>query len=124
MRPIPYCGAADMIIDKIGTCVENHPKRIFLAALALRAASLNLIRRRYGDGFQFIAGLGICSLPRSRHNPKIAGFDDAEVVGDRVAERNPIFGNLVAQEVEGRIGELPACGVTCVVRDMPVHEAP
>ena len=66
----------------------------------------------------------ILAIPRSRHIPKIAGFDDTEVVGDRVAERNPIFGNLVAREVERRIGELPACGVTSVVRDMPVHEAP
>jgi hypothetical protein len=27
----------------------------------------------------------IYSVPRSRQNPKIRGFDDAEIVGDRIA---------------------------------------
>ena len=36
------------------------------------------------------------TIPRSRQNPKILGVDDAEVVGDRVAEFRPSFGDLLA----------------------------
>ena len=36
------------------------------------------------------------SIPRSRHDPKILGRDDAEVVGDRIAEVRPIARNLFA----------------------------
>src|SRR5450759_4757098 len=30
------------------------------------------------------------TIPRSRHNPKILGVDDAEIVGDRITEVRPI----------------------------------
>jgi hypothetical protein len=46
--------------------------------------------------------------PCSRHNPKILGVDDAEIVGDRITEVRPIPRNFFTQETERRIGELGA----------------
>jgi hypothetical protein len=46
------------------------------------------------------------TIPRSRHDPKILGRDDAEVVGDRIAEVRPVARNLFAQETAHRLGEL------------------
>ena len=64
------------------------------------------------------------SVPRSRHNPKIDGVDDAEIVGDRITEVRPIPRNFFTQETERRIGELGASRVGFIVRDMLVHHAP
>ena len=48
----------------------------------------------------FLLGCGPqVTIPRSRHDPKVLGRDDAEVVGDRIAEVRPIARNLVAQEI-------------------------
>ena len=66
--------------------------------------------------------LGI--IPRSRHDPKILGRDDAEVVGDGIAEVRPIARNLFAQETERRVGELRTGCVAFVVRNVSVHQAP
>jgi DNA-binding GntR family transcriptional regulator len=63
-------------------------------------------------------------IPRSPHNPKILWVDDAEIVGDGIAEVGPIAGNFFAQETERRIGELGAGCVGFVVGDVSVHEAP
>ena len=63
-------------------------------------------------------------IPRSRHNPKILGIDDAEIVGDRITEVRPIPRNFFTQETERRIGELGASRVGFIVRDMLVHHAP
>src|SRR5438552_6062178 len=64
------------------------------------------------------------AIPRSSHNPKILWVDDAEIVGDRIAEVRPILGNFVTQKTERGIGELGAGRVAFVVRDVLVHEAP
>ena len=64
------------------------------------------------------------TIPRSRHNPKILGVDDAEIVGDRITEVSPIPRNHFTQETERRIGKLGASCVALVVRDMLVHHAP
>ena len=69
----------------------------------------------------------LCSrhtIPRSRHNPKILGVDDAEIVGDRITKACPIPRNCFTQEIERRIGELGASCVALIVRDMLVHHAP
>jgi hypothetical protein len=66
----------------------------------------------------------ILDIPRSRHNPKILWVDDAEVVGDGVAEAVPVLGDFVAQEIERDIRELCARGVAFVVRDVLVHDPP
>src|ERR1035437_346445 len=66
----------------------------------------------------------ILNIPRSRHNPKILGIDDAEIVGDRITEVRPIPRNFFTQETERRIGELGASRVGFIVRDMLVHHAP
>ena len=64
------------------------------------------------------------TIPGSSHNPKILWVDDAEIVGDRIAEVRPIPGNFVAQKTERGIGELGASRVAFVVRHVSVHEAP
>src|SRR5665811_1972544 len=66
----------------------------------------------------------ILGIPRSRHNPKILGVDDAEIVGDRITDVRPIPRNFFTQETERRIGELGASRVGFIVRDMLVHHAP
>src|ERR1035437_8162974 len=66
----------------------------------------------------------VISIPRSRHNPKILGVDDAEIVGYRITEVRPIPRNFFTQETERRIGKLGASCVALVVRDMLVHHAP
>jgi hypothetical protein len=69
-------------------------------------------------------GAGIDCILRSRHNPKILGVDDTEIVGDRIADVPPIPRNFFTQETERRIGELGASRVGFIVRDMLVHHAP
>src|ERR1035437_4258065 len=69
-------------------------------------------------------GAGKSGIPRSRHDPKILGIDDAEIVGDRITEVRPIPRNFFTQETERRIGELGASRVGFIVRDMLVHHAP
>ena len=64
------------------------------------------------------------TIPRSPHNPKILWVDDAEIVGDRIAEVGPVARNFFAQETERRIGELGASCVGFVVRDVSMHDAP
>ena len=64
------------------------------------------------------------TIPRSRHNPKILGVDDTEIVGDRITDVRPIPRNFFTQETERRIGELGASRVGFIVRDMLVHHAP
>jgi len=64
------------------------------------------------------------TIPRSRHNPKILGVDDAEIIGDRITEVGPIPRNFFTEETERRIGELGASHVGFIVRDMLVHHAP
>jgi hypothetical protein len=63
-------------------------------------------------------------IPRSRHNPKILWVDDAEIVGDRIAEVGPIPWHFFAQKTKRRIGELGASCVGFIVGDVSVHEAP
>ena len=70
----------------------------------------------YGCGADAIAGL--------RHNPKILWRDDAEIVGDGVAEGGPVFWNLSAQKIEHLAGELGASVIGLVAGDIFVREAP
>ena len=67
---------------------------------------------------------GKIAIPGSPHNPKILWVDDAEIVGDCIAEVGPIPWNGFAQEPKRCIGELGARRVAFVVRDVSVHEAP
>ena len=54
-------------------------------------------------GGAWVAGLrygeGILYIPLRLENPKIGGIDDAEIVGDRIAEDRPVFRYLLAQEM-------------------------
>ena len=64
------------------------------------------------------------SILGSPNNPKFLWVDDAEIVGDRIAEVGPVARNFFAQETERRIGELGASCVGFVVRDVSMHDAP
>src|SRR6516225_4669872 len=64
------------------------------------------------------------SIPRSCHDPKVLGRDDAEVVGNRIAEVRPIARNLFAQEIERRVGEVRTSCVAFVVCNVSMHQAP
>jgi len=63
-------------------------------------------------------------IPRLSENPKIPGVDDAEVVGDLVAETMPVSRHLLTQEVKDRRPELGEARVAFVVSDMPMHQRP
>ena len=65
----------------------------------------------------------ILCIPGSRHDPKIVGRDDAEVVGDRIAEVRPIARNLFTQKTERRVGELRTGCIAFVVRNVSMHQA-
>jgi hypothetical protein len=52
----------------------------------LQGAAATLAAARVGfPGGAFAQTSGPEVIPRSRQNPKIRGFDDAEIVGDRIA---------------------------------------
>ncbi len=63
-------------------------------------------------------------IPRSRENPKILWVDEAEVIRNRITKFQPVLGDSFAQERERRLGKLPICGISLVVREMLVHQAP
>jgi len=46
------------------------------------------------------------TIPRSLQNPKIGRVNDTEVIGDLVAELEPIFRHCIAQECTDSIGKL------------------
>ena len=69
-------------------------------------------------------GIPIVIIPRLSENSKIPGVDDAEVVGDLVAETMPVSRHLLTQEVKDRRPELGEARVAFVVSDMPMHQRP
>jgi hypothetical protein len=56
-------------------------------------------------------------LPRLSQNPKICRFDDADVIGDRIAVFLPILGHVLTQNVQHFGAEIRELRVTPVVRD-------
>jgi hypothetical protein len=46
------------------------------------------------------------NIPLCLENPKIGGVDDAEVVGDRIAEDGPVFRYLLTQEIQDGSAEI------------------
>src|SRR5262245_61411029 len=63
-------------------------------------------------------------IPLRLENPKIGGVDDAEIVGDRIAEDCPVFRYLLAQEMQNRSAELVVGRVAAVVGYVPMHQSP
>ena len=62
-------------------------------------------------------------IPRLSDDPKLVAVDDAEVVGDSIAEAVPVLGNCVFQEFQNCSLELPERFVVPVVGRVLVHEA-
>ena len=55
---------------------------------------------------------------------KSFGLMTRKLFGDKITEVRPVPRHCFTQETKRRIGELGACGVAFVVRDVSVHEAP
>src|SRR5258708_29013475 len=66
----------------------------------------------------------ISAIPRLSDDPKLVAVDDAEVVGDSIAEAVPVLGNCVFQEFQNCSPELPERFVVPVVGRVLVHESP
>src|SRR5262245_10491114 len=66
----------------------------------------------------------LSDIPLRLENPKIGGVDDAEIVGDRIAEDCPFFRYLLAQEMQNRSAELVVGRVAAVVGYVPMHQSP
>jgi len=67
------------VVERVGNKVP-HPAVIFLILIAIVVV---------------LSGTtGNIDIPRSCHNPRILGVDDAEIVGDRITEVRPIPRNF------------------------------
>ena len=60
----------------------------------------------------------------SFENPKIGRIYDAEVIADGIGVGAPVFWNFVTQESENGVTEIVELGVTSIMGDVFMHEAP
>src|SRR5262245_31996898 len=63
-------------------------------------------------------------IPLRLENPKIGRVDDAEIIGDRIAEDCPVFRYLLEREMQNRSAELVVGRVAAVVGYVPMHQSP
>src|SRR5215813_8507596 len=63
-------------------------------------------------------------IPLRLEYPKIGRIDDAEIVGDRIAEDSPVFRHLLAQETQNGITEIVVGRVAPIVRHVSMHQPP
>ena len=64
------------------------------------------------------------SIPLRLENPKIGRVDDAEIVGNRIAEDGPVFRHLHAQEMQNGSAEVVVARVASVVGHAAMHQPP
>ena len=64
------------------------------------------------------------NIPLRLENPKIGRVDDAEIVGDRIAEDGPVFRHLHAQEMQNGSAEVVVARVASVVGHVAMHQSP
>src|SRR5215471_10206743 len=64
------------------------------------------------------------TIPLRLEYPKIGRIDDAEIVGDRIAEDSPVFRHLLAQETQNGITEIVVGRVAPIVRHVSMHQPP
>src|ERR1700689_4288644 len=62
--------------------------------------------------------------PRLSENPKMGAMDDAEIIGDSVAEPLPLSGHGMPEELDDLPAELGEGLVVPVVGDVFVHQGP
>jgi hypothetical protein len=74
--------------------------------LRWRASDLPWHQPGFGDVND--TNLIISIIPLPLEDPKIGRIDDAEIVGDRIAEDGPVFRHLLAQETQNGITEVVA----------------
>ena len=63
-------------------------------------------------------------IPLRLENPKIGRVDDAEIVGNRIAEDGPVFRHLHAQEMQNGSAEVVVARVASVVGHVAMHQPP
>ena len=66
----------------------------------------------------------IDAIPLRLENPKIGRVDDAEIVGNRIAEDGPVFRHLHAQEMQNGSAEVVVARVASVVGHVTMHQPP
>src|SRR5450432_4048882 len=66
----------------------------------------------------------LLAILRLGDDPKFVAVNDAEVVGDSIAEAVPVLGNRVFQELQNCSLELPEGFVVPVMGRVLVHESP
>ena len=71
-----------------------------------------------------LGGIVSVDIPCSGQNPKILGRDDTEVIRYLITIAVPFSGHLLAQKGQDRRFEIGECGMTSIVGDMLVHQAP
>ena len=64
------------------------------------------------------------AIPALSEDPKTAGGDDPEIVGDSVAKKLPFFRNCPSKELQDGSSELAEARVVPVVGHVAVHHAP
>src|SRR5271155_5140287 len=98
-------------------CVGNSAKSRCSAAVSLTGlGSQSLKIAKFPVKFPVI--------PRLSDDPEFVTVNDAEVVGDSIAEAVPVLGNCVFQEFQNCSLELPERFVVPVVGRVLVHESP
>ena len=98
-------------------CVGN-----FTRSRCGTAVSRNEIRFRGTKIEKFPVNFPV--ILRLGDDPKFVAVDDAEVVGDSIAEAVPVLGNRVFQEFQNCSLELPEGFVVPVMGRVLVHESP
>ena len=69
-------------------------------------------------------GGNLTGIPLRLENPKIGRVDDAEIVGNRIAEDGPVFRHLHAQEMQNGSAEVVVARVASVVGHVAMHQPP
>jgi ATP-dependent DNA ligase len=98
--------AFDLLLDGEGKSLIDLP-------LSERRRKLDLLSPKYFRG-----------IPLRLENPKIGRVDDAEIVGNRIAEDGPVFRHLHAQEMQNGSAEVVVARVASVVGHVAMHQPP
>ena len=108
--------------ERNDTCKNPHRNALSGAGPGIRGSG----RLDGGVRSQMRTGLHpkFPAIPRLSDDPKLVAVDDAEVVGDSIAEAVPVLGNCVFQEFQNCSLELPERFVVPVVGRVLVHESP
>ena len=71
-----------------------------------------------------VAAATVLGIPLRLEYPKIGRIDDAEIVANRIAEDDPVFRHLLAQETQNGVTEVVVGRVAPIVGHVSVHQPP